>query len=305
VSIVVAAHDEEACLPELLQRLRAVLEHEVDAFEIIVVDDGSSDRTFEIVEDWAAIEPRVRGARLSRNEGHQAALLCGIGRALGDVVITLDADLQHPPERIPAMLAAWREGADVVNMQRAPELPSQMRDLAARGFYVVFNLLSSTTVSPGSTDFRLLDARCVTPLLSTPISARFLRAAVRRIGFRQVELGFEAAPRHAGRSSYTLRRLLELGIAAIIGTTNAVSVLPIVAGVALIAALIAMFVQGGWIVAVLLVVAAAGIALALASFGARAIAIERAKDPLFFVEREVGESMLAHRDAAPRGDVLH
>jgi hypothetical protein len=190
-------------------------------------------------------------------------------------------------------------------MQRATEIPSQWRDLAARGFYVVFNLLSSTTVSPGSTDFRLLDARCVTPLLSTPTSARFLRAAVRRIGFRQVELGFEPAPRHAGRSSYTMRRLLDLGIEAIIGTTNAVSVLPIVAGVALIAALIATFVQGGWIVAVLLILAAAGTALALATFGARAIAVERSKHPLYFVEREIGVSMLAHREAVPRADVVH
>lgn len=315
VSIVIAAHDEEACLPELLSRLRAVLEREVAAFELVVIDDGSDDRTFELVEAAARADARVRGIRLSRNEGHQIALLRGLERAAGDVVITIDADLQHPPERIVDMLAAWRDGADVVHMQRRDPLSLQPRDLAARGFYLLFNWLSATPVPPGSTDFRLLDARCVAPLLSTPGSARFLRAAVRQIGFRQVELPFTAAPRRAGRSSYTLRRLLDLGALAIFETTRALVVLPIVAGLALVVASLVAFVgpgvgdrAGAWTIALSLGVAALAIATTLAGFGTRA-APQRAAHPLGFVEREVGVARLAPAprrlrlvDASTQGD---
>lgn len=314
VSIVVAAHDEEACLPQLLVRLREVLDACVGTYEILVIDDGSSDRTFELVEAAAATDARVRGARLSRNEGHQAALLCGLARAQGEVVITIDADLQHPPERIADMLAAWREGADVVHMRRDDALPLQLRDLAARGFYVVFNLLSATPVRPGSTDFRLLDARCIAPLLAMPSSARFLRAAVRRIGFRQVELAFEVAPRHAGRSSYTIRRLLDLGLEALVATSGALVILPVVSIVVILAFVallgVVAFAPGvtlgegglGWLVIAASVAVSSALALALASLGARAWLLARSQEPLYFVEREVGEGLLAHRKTRPRGD---
>lgn len=223
LSVVVAAHNEEACLPELVARLDRAIARARCPAEIILVDDGSTDASFRVIERLAATDPRIRGVRLARNEGHQAALLCGMSFARGGAVVTLDADLQHPPELLPAMIAAWRRGHDVVHMRRLAS-PSRgaLREALAAAFYRLYNALSDVRVLPGSTDFRLLDRACVDELLArrAALPRGFLRAAARTVGLRHAEIEFASLPRYAGTSSYTLQKLFALGVGAVFSSTR-------------------------------------------------------------------------------------
>lgn len=216
LSVVAAVHNEEACLRELIARLDGTLRGVRCRVELVLVDDGSTDRSFAIIEEIAASRPSVQGVRLARNEGHQQALMVGIACSHGDVVVTLDADLQHPPEQIPAMLDAWRRGYDVVHMRRRAGSQGSARVAAGAVFYALFNAVSDVPVSPRSTDFRLLDRGCIEALQAEWRKKRFLRAAARRIGFRQTELAFDAPARFAGASSYTLPKLVALAARAVL-----------------------------------------------------------------------------------------
>jgi dolichol-phosphate mannosyltransferase len=210
LSIVAAVYNEEACLRELVSRLDRALEGVRCRTELVLVDDGSTDRSFAVIEELAAADARVRGIRLARNEGHQGALMCGIACARGDVLVTLDADLQHPPERIPEMLEAWRRGYDVVHMRRRNGHESPLRVALGEAFYALYNAVSDVGIAPRSTDFRLLDRGCVPALSDQWRSRRFLRAAAHRLEFRQTELAFDAPARFAGSPSYTIGKLLVL-----------------------------------------------------------------------------------------------
>lgn len=220
LSVVTAVYNEEACLRELVARLDRVVAGMRCRAEFVLVDDASTDGSFAVIQELARNDARVRGIRLARNEGHQGALMCGIGCARGDVVVTLDADLQHPPEHIPEMLEAWRRGFDVVHMQRRSDLQGPLRVALGVAFYALFNAVSETGVSPRSTDFRLLDRACLDALAREWRAQRFLRAAARRIAFRQTELAFDAPARFAGSSAYTLPKLLALGARAVLGAAR-------------------------------------------------------------------------------------
>lgn len=221
LSVVVALYNEEACIRELIARIDRTLEEARCRVELVLVDDGSTDRSFAIIEEIAASRATVRGLRLARNEGHQQALMYGIACSRGDVVVTLDADLQHPPEHIPAMLEAWRRGYDVVHMQRREDSQSPLRAVLGAAFYALFNVLSDVAVSPRSTDFRLLDRACIAPLESEWRKKRFLRAAARRLGVQQTELAFDVPARFAGASSYTIPRLVAVAARAVLAATAA------------------------------------------------------------------------------------
>lgn len=224
ISVVAALYNEEACLRELASRVDRALGELRSRAELVLVDDGSTDRSFAIIEELAAADHRVRGLRLARNEGHQQALMYGIACARGDVIVTLDADLQHPPEFIPAMLEAWRSGFDVVHMRRREDSQGSARVALGAAFYALFNAISDVGVSPRSTDFRLLDRACVQALEAEWRRQRFLRAAARRIGFRQTELAFDAPARFAGRSSYTIPKLFVLAASAVVAAARAARV---------------------------------------------------------------------------------
>jgi dolichol-phosphate mannosyltransferase len=219
LSVVAAVYNEEACLRELCARIDRALADLGCRAELVLVDDGSTDRSFTLIEELAAADPRVRGIRLARNEGHQSALMCGIACARGDVVVTLDADLQHPPEHIPAMLEAWRAGFDVVHMRRRGGHESSLRDALGAAFYALFNAVSDVGVAPRSTDFRLLDRGCIQALAGEWRRRRFLRAAARRLDVRQTELTFDAPARFAGTGAYTLPRLFALAADAVLAAT--------------------------------------------------------------------------------------
>lgn len=313
VSVVVAVYNEQACLRELYRRIDEALAGA--EFELLLVDDGSTDGSFAVIEALAERDPRVIGVALSRNEGHQPALMCGMDHARGDVCITLDADLQHPPEHIPAMLDAWRAGFDVVNMVRRPSARLTLRDALAAMFYRLFNRIADVRVSAGSTDFRLLDHRCVDALRSMRERLRFLRGMVRRIGFRQIDLEFDAPPRFAGATSYTLPKLWSLALDAIFSFSAVPLALPLIAGVlALAGAGVALAAALGrsppassaatW---TLILVIALLFSLSFLSLGilgaylARLI-VEVKGRPLYFVERRTSPSRgIAARRPAEQG----
>lgn len=218
LSVVCPAYEEEEVLPLFHQELSRVLTglEEQHAVEIIYVDDGSRDRTLHVLKDLADRDPRVRYLSFSRNFGHQAALTAGLEHARGDVVITLDSDLQHPPELIPVLLEKWRAGWDIVLTIRAddPDL-SYFKRFSSQCFYRVMRWCSDTEIRFAAADFRLLSRRVVDSLLELRETHRFLRGMVQWLGYPTVEVPFQPANRKAGVSKYTVRRMLNFAIDAI------------------------------------------------------------------------------------------
>jgi polyisoprenyl-phosphate glycosyltransferase len=217
LSVVVPAYNEAGNLPYFYQRLCSVLENDGWPFELIVVDDGSTDRTLAVVKELRLQDPRVQYISLSRNFGHQAALLAGLEGAQGDVVVSMDVDLQHPPEMIPRMLRLWLEGYDVVHtVKRSDESASLFHKLVAKTFYKIFAILSDVKLAFGQSDFRLLDAKVVKELRCIPEHDKFLRGLVSWMGFRQVSLDYDVAPRFNGKPTYSLKRRLKFHVNGIL-----------------------------------------------------------------------------------------
>jgi polyisoprenyl-phosphate glycosyltransferase len=209
LSVVAASYDEAGVLPAFITRLVAVLETTGENWEVVLVDDGSSDGTWRAIEAASAAEPRIRGIRLSRNFGHQLALTAGLSVARGDGVITMDSDLQHPPEAIPALLAAARGGNDVVyGVRTADDAAGFWKRFSARVFYKLLNRLSALELPEGAADFRWMSRRVVDVLASMPERHRFLRGLVRWAGYRQTFVEYQRAERAGGESKYGLRRML-------------------------------------------------------------------------------------------------
>lgn len=208
LSIIVPCFNEEEVLAETSRRLTDAMGLLERSFEIIYVDDGSRDNTAEILTDLHAADPRIRVVRLSRNFGHQVAISAGLEYARGAAVVLIDADLQDPPEVIAEMVALWRQGHDVVyGTRRNREGETAFKTLTAKWFYRFMNQLSDVPIPLDSGDFRLLDRRVVDALLTMPERDRFMRGMVSWVGFRQVSVPYDRAPRHAGDSKYTLFRM--------------------------------------------------------------------------------------------------
>lgn len=208
LSIIVPCFNEEAVIAETSRRLTDAMELIERSFEIIYVDDGSRDNTAEILTELHASDPRIRVVRLSRNFGHQIAISAGLEYARGAAVVLIDADLQDPPEVIAEMVVLWRQGHDVVyGTRRHREGETAFKTLTAKWFYRFMNQLSDVAIPLDSGDFRLLDRRVVDALLTMPERDRFMRGMVSWVGFRQVSLPYDRAPRHAGDSKYTLFRM--------------------------------------------------------------------------------------------------
>ena len=221
VSLVVPCYDEEEVLPLLIERL-AQLAARLDAefacdVEIVLVDDGSRDGTWDRICSFAARDARVRGARLSRNFGQQAALTCGYALATGDAVVSLDADLQDPPEVVLKMVSRWREGFDVVyGVHRRRQGETLFKRVTAELFYRLIRKLGAEHVRAQAGEFRLMSRRSLEALLRMGETDRFLRGMVGWIGFPAAEVHYQRPPRAAGKTKWPVRKMVRLATDAIV-----------------------------------------------------------------------------------------
>jgi polyisoprenyl-phosphate glycosyltransferase len=214
LSVVAPVYNEEQLIELFVQRTLAAMAGY--AFELVLVDDGSSDATPQLLDRLADNDPRVRVIHLSRNFGHQAALTAGLEHAVGDVVAMIDADLQDPPELIPKMILEWQQGSDVVYaVRRHREGETAFKLATASWFYKLFDRLAQVDLEPNSGDFRLLDRAALNALLAMTERSRFLRGMTVWVGFTQTAVPYERDARHAGETKYTLRKMLRFSLDAI------------------------------------------------------------------------------------------
>jgi glycosyltransferase involved in cell wall biosynthesis len=214
LSVVAPVYNEEELIEPFVRRTCAAVADYT--FELVLVNDGSSDGTPALLDSIAERDPRVRVVHLSRNFGHQAALTAGLEHAVGDVVAMIDADLQDPPELIPTMVARWEEGSDVVYaVRKQREGETAFKLATASWFYKLFDKLAQVDLEPNSGDFRLLDRRALDALLSMTERSRFLRGMTVWVGFTQTAVPYERDARHAGETKYTLRKMLRFSLDAI------------------------------------------------------------------------------------------
>lgn len=221
VSVVAPAHNEAANLPELAQRLTSALDELDRSWEAVLVDDGSTDDTWPVIRTLAEADPRIRGIRLSRNFGHQAALTAGLAVASGELVITMDSDLQHPPEVIPELIERGAQGFAVVYAVRSAEdSEGRFKIWSANAFYWLINRLTRLDLPPGAADFRLMKRPVVNALLAMPEQNRFLRGMTRWVGFQQTSIYYQRGARSAGETKYSLFRMMTFAFDAITGFSS-------------------------------------------------------------------------------------
>lgn len=221
ISIVIPVHNEEgniALLTELLLKETSELNFSI---EIIFVDDGSTDDSYHTACLQQQLHHNIGAIKLSRNFGHQPALLAGMRAARGDAIITMDGDLQHPPHLIKRMVEYWQEGFDVVHTQRIGSSDSAKitKNLSSRGFYKVLQLISDLQIEPGMADFRLISRRAIPSIVNNTESTLFFRGLSLWVGYKQITVPYEANIRHSGVSSYSIKRMLSLAYSGILSFT--------------------------------------------------------------------------------------
>lgn len=211
LSIVVPAFNEQDNVERLHDELVEVLATLDISWEVIFCDDGSSDDTWKNIENLHASDPRIKGVRLSRNFGHQYALLAALTHSQGRAVISMDADLQHPPEVIPKLIEQWRKGARIVHtMRRDPETLSLFKRITSKLYYRLFSYLSGVAIESGMADFRMLDRRVLDEILHFPEAGIFLRGIVQWVGFQSAVVEYSPRDRFSGTPKYTLVKMLRL-----------------------------------------------------------------------------------------------
>jgi glycosyltransferase involved in cell wall biosynthesis len=221
-SLVVPFYNEQETLAELVRRLRSVLERLDGEAEVIFVDDGSTDRSYELSLEARDSDPRFKVLRLSRNFGHQIAITAGMDVAAGNAVIVMDADLQDPPEVVLEMAARWREGFDVVYAirdERAGE--TWLKRATAAVFYRVFGRMAEVKVPLDVGDFRLVDRRALDAFRAMRETNRYVRGMFSWIGFRQVGVPFERAERFAGSTKYPAAKMIKFATDGIVSFSTA------------------------------------------------------------------------------------
>lgn len=211
LSIVAPAFNEQEVLPAFHAELSKTLDQLSSEYdlEVIYVDDGSRDDTPLVLQSLAQEDPRVHYVLLSRNFGHQAALTAGLVHARGDIVISMDSDLQHPPPVILSLLEKWKEGYQVVlTIREDDETISWFKKTSSKLFYRVLQRMSGMEIRPAAADFRLLTRKALDVFLKMPERNRFIRGMIHWLGFPSAEVHFKAAPRFAGKSKYTLVKMI-------------------------------------------------------------------------------------------------
>ena len=211
LSIVVPCFNEQACLGQLHDRLSAAAASAAGSdYELILVNDGSRDGSWQAMRQMAASDPHVVAVNLSRNHGHQLALTAGLDLSRGESVLIIDADLQDPPELLPAMLDTMRrEGADVVyGVRKSRAGETAFKRATAHGFYRLLSRATEVDIPLDAGDFRLMSRRALDALLAMPEQARFIRGMVAWIGFKQVPFAYDRQGRFAGETKYPLRKMM-------------------------------------------------------------------------------------------------
>lgn len=216
LSIVVPVYNEEGNLLPLYEKLKETMESSSIPFELVLVDDGSSDRSLEVMRQLALHDNRVRYSSFSRNFGHEAASSCGFGMARGDAAVLMDADLQDPPEIIPEMLSRWLEGFEVVNARRlSREGESYFKKVTSYWFYRIMNLFGEIEIPADVGDFRLVDRKVIDSFNQLPERNRFVRGLFNWVGFKKTVIDYHRPFRKSGITKYNIHRLIMLSIDAL------------------------------------------------------------------------------------------
>lgn len=242
-SVVTPAYNEEEVLPVFFDKVIPVLESLNEPFEVIVVNDGSSDNTENILRDICERDKRVKGISFSRNFGQQAALLCGLEESRGEAVIVMDVDLQDPPEVALQMIYKWKEGFDIVHgRRRTRKGESAFKRATASIYYKFLHRISYSKVPRNVGDFKLYSRRAVDALLSLGEHNRLLRAQAAWIGFKQTFVDFDRPVREVGETKYTLKKMLKLASDGIITNSAYPLTLSLKAGITFIVLSVAAFI---------------------------------------------------------------
>lgn len=216
ISIVLPVYNEELNLSPLHSNITKVFSNLDHDYEIIFVDNGSTDTSLEIIKKLRSEDNKVHFLSLSRNFGHQGGLFAGLTYANGDATITLDADLQHPPSLISEMIKLWEHGFQVVYTNKIARRPRTVTQIQTRLFYYLISKLSGLNVTYGQSDFRLLDRKVLNCLIQIPEYKKFLRGTISWLGFRQTSLEYEESLRYSGTSKFSYRSLLSFAIDGIL-----------------------------------------------------------------------------------------
>ena len=218
ISIVIPVHNEQDNLAELHRRVVANCETAGVELEMVLVDDGSKDRSFQIIRELAVTDPRVVGLSLSRNFGHEAASTAGLDYATGDAAILMDADLQDPPEVIPQMVELWKQGNHIVyGVRRSRDGETAAKRFTSWLFYRLLNRLADVSIPEDAGDFRLMDRKVLDALKRCREQSRFMRALISWTGFKAAPLQFDRQARHSGLTNYRFFRLFFLSLDAFVG----------------------------------------------------------------------------------------
>jgi len=234
ISIVIPVYNEQDGLDELYRQVTAVMNTVGQPYELVFVNDGSKDASQEVLLHLCHQDPRARVIEFSRNFGHQAAVLAGLDYAQGDAVISMDGDLQHPPELIPELVKRWQAGYDIVyTCRQRTEDAGALRSIATRLSYRLLNAISDVEIRTGTADFRLLDRRVIQTIRRLGEHALFLRGLVSWMGYRQSAVYYDAQARYAGKSKYSLVKLMRLLMNGVVSFSSLPLYAPAFAGLAI------------------------------------------------------------------------
>lgn len=219
VSIVVPVFNEEENIEVFYESITKVMSAESKYnYEIVFVDDGSSDKTPVMLQALSERDNHIHGLILAKNFGHQIALTCGMEAACGDVIITMDGDMQHPPMLVPKLLQLWEEGFDVVQTIRdSTEDVSRFKKATSALYYKLMRSIANVPIREGGSDFRLITRQVADTLARFHEQGRFIRGIIGGIGYRQTTLHFVAPPRYAGKSKYSLQKMIHFAIDGVMG----------------------------------------------------------------------------------------
>jgi glycosyltransferase involved in cell wall biosynthesis len=221
ISIIIPVFNEEGNILPLYEKLINIFNGSEEAYEIIFVNDGSSDMSFERMKLLHRRDSNVKVISLSRNFGHQMAITAGLNYASGDAAIVMDADLQHPVEAIPELVAKWKEGYDIVfTIRKKTQGISAIKNMCSKLFYKCINLLSDTEIHPDAADFRLMNKKALVHFNNFKEHGRFIRGLVSWLGFTQASIEIESIERFSGKSKYSYKKMVRFATQGIVSFSN-------------------------------------------------------------------------------------